>query len=75
MPKKACCNCVAKKSCCNSILYENFITLYGNTMMTSAPVNPQDILILRMNRPGNQSSPAWIYHPDAFGNACIPCCG
>ncbi len=75
MPKKACCQCVAKRSCCNPTLYENFITLYGNTMITAAPVDPNDILVLRVNRPGVQRNPRIVYNPPVSGtDPCGGCC-
>ena len=73
MPKKACCQCVAKRSCCNPTLYENFITLYGNTMLTASPVHPTDILILRMNRPGVQRNPVTVYDPPVSGTDPCQC--
>jgi hypothetical protein len=73
MPKKACCQCVAKRSCCNPTLYENFITLYGNTMLTASPVHPTDILVLRMNRPGVQRSPRILYKPPVSGTDPCEC--
>lgn len=57
MPKKACC---CRPNCCNPIFFEEFITLFGNTMQTAVPVNPADLLVLRMNRPGNQSVPRLV---------------
>jgi hypothetical protein len=73
MPKKACCQCVAKRSCCNPTLYENFITLYGNTMLTASPVHPTDILVLRMNRPGVQRSPRILFKPPSRGQDPCQC--
>lgn len=72
MPKKACC-C---KSCCDSIFYTNFIILAGETLDDAAPVDPDDIIVLTMNRPGaGAGSPTTIF-PNCSGNnncRCVNC--
>lgn len=72
MPKKSCCCAIKTKSCCRPELYENFITLFGTTMVTAAPVNPLDILVLRLNRPSVTTGGKWIFHPRTW-TSCGSC--
>ena len=44
-------------------------------MITAAPVDPNDILVLRVNRPGVQRNPRIVYNPPVSGtDPCGGCC-
>lgn len=68
MPRKACC-CKAN-NCCDDIFYTNFIILAGETLDDAAPVDPNDVIVLTMNRPGAGSGPASTIFPDCPSQDC-----
>jgi len=71
MPKKACC---CKPTCCDPIFYSNFIILAGETMDDAAPVDPDDVVILTMNRPGGGNrAPQTIYGTCPNGQESLDC--
>lgn len=71
MPKKEC--CCPGSNCCDDIFYSNFIILAGETLDDAAPVNPNDVIILTMNRPGAGSGPATTVFPTSCDNTNCTC--
>jgi len=73
MTKRSCC---CKTNCCDDIFYTNFIILAGETLDDAAPVDPNDVVVLTMNRPGaGAGAPATIY-PSCSGQMncrCVNC--
>jgi hypothetical protein len=61
MTKKSCCCGTANRNCCSSFLYDEFVTLVGATMVTANPVHPDDLIVLKIKRPGLQRNPKMIY--------------
>lgn len=72
MPKKACC---CKTNCCEDIFYTNFIVLAGETMDDAAPVHPNDVIVLTMNRGQGAANfpPSTVYGTCPGGTVPLSC--
>ncbi len=51
--RKCCCT---TGTCCDPILKDQFVTLFGTELDSACPVSDQDLIVLKINRPGAQNN-------------------
>jgi hypothetical protein len=54
MISRKCC-CTTSNTCCDPILKDQFVTLFDTELDSACPVSDQDLIVLKINRPGAQS--------------------
>ena len=54
MISRKCC-CTTSNTCCDPILKDQFVTLFDTELDSACPVSDQDLIVLKINRPGSQS--------------------